>query len=274
MSFLSIIRRTVDRLKLPPWLVDRLKLPNTPAVWFTGAVILVGIISWQYVTQGGIEPAVICYLCCTLGLATLISIWCTVLGGWKAYSIGVLSLLLDGWAIAMIEPNHQSLLYFLPLGIAVPCCVTVELLKLMFGKFDKLLPGDRVFEEGLQFKLSHMFIVTTVIAVLIGIGQAVGKNLSNQQFVLIWVLTVISSVLASQTLISIWAVLGKSFLFRLAIVFPTAILLSVVGANVMSNPSGREAVWTIIFSVCFVTMLTLLSLLRWENYRFVRKTHD
>ena len=171
MGLLSTIRSVVERLRIPKIVVDWLKLPNTPAVWFTGAIVLVGVISWNYVTKGGPDPPSIVYVCCILALASLISIWCTVLGGWRAYVIGVPAILLDGWALTVLGPSGEWLLYFLPLAIAIPCCVTVEMLKLMFGKFAKLLPDEQVFEEGLQFKLSHMFIVTTMVAVLFGIAS-------------------------------------------------------------------------------------------------------
>ncbi|MDB4766923.1 hypothetical protein OAG71_04465 [bacterium] len=265
VGLISTIRRVIQRLKLSQRTVDLLKLPNTPAVWFTVAVVLPGMFSWPYITQSGPDLPSVSFVSSALALASLISIWCTVLGGWKAYLIGVPILLLDGWALSEMGPNGDWRLHLLPLGIAIPCFVTVEMLKLMFGKFVKLLPGDQVFEEGLQFKLSHMFIVTTMVAVFIGIGQAFGKNFSNQPSSMAWTLTVISVVLALQTLISIWAVLGRSFLLRLAIVFPTAILISVLGIYSMPG-SGmeRNAVWGIIFAVCFVSMLTLLSLLRWD----------
>jgi len=241
---------------------------NTPAVWFTIAVALIGLMFWFFVTRASSPdfPSII-FVSCALAMASIIAIWCAVLGGWRAYSIGTFALVIDGFALIRIEPFW--LVFILPLGVALPSTLTIELIKLMFGKFSKLLPGDQTFEEGLQFKLSHLFIVTTVIAVLCGIGQAIGKNVSLHidRGTSLTALT-ICAVLAPNTLLSVWGILGKSILWRLAVALPLGIGIIELGIYFMGHD---HLLWSVVFGICFGATALLLLLLRLEGYRFVRK---
>ena len=85
--------------------VSRLRLLNKPDVWFTGAVILTGLISSPFVIDGG-EPDLpsICYVSSILAIASLISIRCTVLGDWKTYLIGAAAFVLYGLAFSVMGP--------------------------------------------------------------------------------------------------------------------------------------------------------------------------
>lgn len=247
----------------------RFRLPNTLAVWFTGVVAVIGLLSIPFVTNGGPDFPSICFVSCTLLLGSMIAVWCAVLGGWKAYLVGVVAIVIDGLSLNVIGgPDWWPTL--LPLAIALPCCMTLELIKVMFGKFSKISASGEEFQEGLQFKLTHLFITTTVIAVVCGIGQAVAPFVSFEQpsYRILTMLGTIALVLASNTLLCVWAILGKAMLWRLSIAIPVAIGLVALGGYVMQDLTW---IWPLIFGICFLATAILLWMLRFEGYRFVRK---
>lgn len=247
--------------------------PNTPAVWFTGVVAVIGAVFLPIVASRlprGPDFPSICLVCCTLSLGSMIAVWCSLLGGWKAYLLGVVALVVDGLAVIPIGgPDWMPAL--LPLAVAVPCCLTIELIKFLLGRFSKMQNGDEDFQEGLQFKISHLLIATTVIAVVCSIGRALSGFMSFGQPGILWILSTISVVLALNTLLCVWALLGRSMAWRLLVMIPVAIGLIVLGPFVMERPAGLN-VWNLIFAVCFVATATLIGLLRLEGYRFVRKS--
>ena len=246
----------------------KIRPPNTLAVWFTVAVPLIGVVSWPFLISGGPDLPSVCFIISLLAFAALVSIWCAVVGGPKVYAFGVLALIFDGLAFTSLGPIDLPVI-FIPLGIAIPICLTIELIKFMFGKFSKVLPGDEAFEEGLQFKLSQMFITTTVIAILCGIGPVVGKHLFQDNLNHIpRIVLIISSVLALNTLVSVWGILGKSMLWRLTILVPVVIGTVVLGSYWMPDDFF---VWITVFGACSTAIVVLLLMLRREGYRFVRK---
>lgn len=246
----------------------KIRPPNTLAVWFTVVVPLIGVVSWPFLTVSGPDLPSVCFIISLLAFAALVSIWCAVVGGWIAYVIGAPALILGGLAFISLG-SIELLVIFIPLGIAVPICLTIELIKAMFGKFSKVLPGDEAFEEGLQFKLSQMFITTTVIAVLCGIGPVIGEQLFQDGLnPMTRIVLIISSVLALNTLISVWGILGKSMLWRLTILVPVVIGTVILGSYWMPNDFF---VWITVYGACSTAIFVLLLLLRREGYRFVRK---
>ena len=165
------------------------------------------------------------------------------------------------------------LITLLPLGIATPICITLEFIKFIFGKFSKICSDGQVYEEGLQFKLSHLFITTTVIAVLFGIWQAVREFFGgfDLRVGLLKDLSCITVVTVTITLFSVWAILGRSMFWRLTLLVPVAVGLIALG-SALTDSQGSVPVYRIIFGVCFVATAVLLLLLRFEGYRFVRKS--
>ena len=260
-------------------------LPKSLAVWFTGAVVLIGLVCWPSVFligSGGPTNllsfefiGILGFISSFLALAPLIAVWCSVLGGWKPYLIGGVALLINGVILASLNSDRPSwlLVVLLPLGIATPTCMTMEFIKYIFGKFSKIMSDGQAYEEGLQFKLSHLFITTTVIALLFGIWQAVreffgGFDLRNG---LLKELSCITVVFATNTLFSVWAILGKSMFWRLTLVVPMAVGVIALGSTLIDSDS-QFPIWAIVSCVCFVATAVLLLLLRFEGYRFVRKS--
>jgi len=177
-----------------------------------------------------------------LGLGPLVAIWCSVLGGWKPYLIGSSSLLIAGAILALHSDNGPIwwLIALMPLVIAVPTCMAMESIKFIFGKFAKIESDSQAYEEGLQFKLSHLFIVTTVIAFLFGIGPALNEFVGG-----------------------VWnPAFSNGFLKNLACIAAVLVINTLLSVF---------PVWPIVFGGCFGASGVLLLLLRQEGYRFVRR---
>lgn len=262
----------------------RLWLPSSLAVGFSSTVVLVCLASFPFADLGG-PPDLLSvsfvftlgFLSSTLALGSLVAIWCSLLGRLKIYLIGGAVLLVAGFALTLRDGGGGPqwwLVTLLPLAIASPTCLTMEFIKLIFGEFSKISSDDQVYEEGLQFKLSHLFIVTTVIAVLFGVGQAVNEFVGGIENLgsagLLKTLSCITAVLVANTLFSVWSILGKSMMWRLMVLVPVAAGIIALGTVLMAYPTPL-LVWAMVFGVCFVSTAVLLLLLRYEGYRFVRR---
>lgn len=239
------------------------------AIWFTVAVALLILAFLQFVERGAPDFPSIGLVACVLSLASMVAVWCPLISGWKIYVTGLVVIGLDGLSLAVLS-GPDLVATVLPLGVAVPCCLTIELIKFLFGKFSMLPPGDQDFKEGLQFKLSHLFIATAFVAVLCSIGQALAQFISFERMSnhVMTTLFTIAIVLAINTLLCVWAILGKTVLWRIAITIPLVIGLALLGDYLLE----AEGLWTLIFLICSTATLILLTLLRLEGYRFVRKS--
>ena len=113
---------------------------------------------------------------CSLSLPSMLAAWSSVrLGGWR-YSLTVFLSLFNGFLLTWCaNPEFDLLLVLLPLLSALPVLLTLLIIKLIFGHFAPLASDAGQFREGLRFNLSHLFIVTTVLAVLLRIASA-GKS--------------------------------------------------------------------------------------------------
>ena len=262
------------------------RLPDKLAAWFTGAVVLGGLLSCPFADSNAPPDqwnlnliVVLCFISSILAMGSLVAVWCSVLGGWKPYLIGGVALLIAGVVLALNSgagPDWWTIV-FLPLAIAIPTCFTLEFIKFIFGKFTKIGLDGQAYEEGLQFRLVHLFITTTVVALLFGIWQAASEffgGFGKSGYTSLPVtLACITAVLAINTLFSVWAILGKSMFWRLTILVPAAVGVIALGIALM-GPRGQVPVWPLIFGVCFIATAVLLLLLRYEGYRFVRRSQS
>ena len=162
-----------------------------------------------------------------LGLPSMLAGWSAIRSGAWRYVVTVLLALLNGIILTcMISREIDLLLVLLPLASAVPTIVTLWLIKRFYGRFAPLESETEHFPEGLRFNLSHLFIVTTLLAVLLAIGKALEFDIFDfvphpDEFVVLSCLVVLFSF---NTLLHVWALMGHSAVLRVFAVVPIALV--------------------------------------------------
>ena len=211
-------------------------------------------------------------------LSTFTSCWVSLARHWSRllfaiFALSALGLLLENTAAAP-RSRFDWLLFLLPFAMSLPVVLTLETTKRLAGSFQLLGLEQKDFEEGIQFGIRHLLILTTLVAVLFGLWNFFSESLkeyflSNQLSRMLSILTLITGLVVLLTLISVWGVLGKWQLWRLALMLPIG-LSAVYGASLYA-PGNNFWIWTFIFWICWAALLLLLFLLRLEGYRFVKR---
>ncbi len=241
-----------------------------PPEWLMTAAFVVGLLMTPAVERrptivGGISIG----LC--LGLPSMLAGWSSVRSGVWRYVLTVVVSLLDGCILAWsTNSGADSLVTLLPLASALPTLLTLFLIKRFFGRFAPLETQAEHFLEGLRFNLSHLFIVTTVLAVLLAIGKAVGLWAALQmshpsQFFFLTALVVLFSF---NTLIFVWALMGRSAFLRACIAILVAFASIMVWAWFCNLGSPDQLAWYIFTSIPLVTTFLLLVVFRHQGWRF------
>jgi len=247
-----------SRIIGPPWV-------------FTLIVVVVAVVLWPFNGPSSSNYAGLGFTFLSLSIAAMTGIWCAIAKPWWRYGVGLLVTLINGVALLMrTGPSDDLMLFLLPLLIALPIASTLEIVKLRFGRFTQDVDADVDFQEGLQFGISHLMIVTAVVAALCAIGRAVAPLFDFVfQYRIVLSVAMIVSVLAVNTLVSTWALLGVSVRWRGLISLATAGLIIFLGSYY--SPNGNIVLWAIMFGVVWLVTTILLILLRRDGYRFVSK---
>ena len=183
--------------------------------------------------------------------------------------IYILSLFVLGVVLAFFTGPGSFLVLLLPAMIAVPVTLAIGGIKLGYGSFEPTQDSTENFTEGLQFQISHLLIATAVLAVMCGVFKALLPYLSFPAST--FNLMVIALVLAVNTLASVWALMGRAIDWKVAVAIVIVCVMTCVGVLVMPNFQRRIGVWLAITVIPWLASVTLLSLLRREGYRFVRR---
>ena len=206
--------------------------------------------------------------------------WFCLARHWTRIPVAFVGIVALGIFIEMTEPRRGQfdwLLFSIPGMIALPIVLTVEPIKFFLGRFQKLdevEPAD--FDEGIQFNIRQLLILTAVVAGLCGLWNVFSDSI-NAYFsrtprndILIFLFK-LSATMATFTLLSIWSLLGMWKLWR----FIVAVLVGAIacGVGVYSDPFSNRQVWITLYAICWSTLLFWLFLIRTEGYRFVRKQH-
>ena len=183
-------------------------------------------------------------------------------------------MLVDGFGLAVSQAG-VGILIVLPLFIATPVIVTLEIIKLKWGRFTKEVNCDVPFREGLQFKISHLLILTTIVAIAIPILQTASSYLRTIAPEGVFpILGTIIFMLSITALANVWAVLGRSIGARIFVSFLVAALACAVAIYFLSFFEQIEPdiplVWGGMTAITWSTSLLLLYQFRREGYRFVR----
>lgn len=245
-----------------------------PPEWLMTAVFVAGVLTLPAVERGPSVGGAISIGFC-LGLPSMLAGWSSVRSGVWRYVVTVVISLLDGCILAWGTGSVSDfMVMLLPLASALPTLITLFLIKRFFGRFAPLESQAEHFLEGLRFNLSHLFIVTTVVAVLLAIGKAFRLEAYAQmshpsQFVFLAALVVLFSF---NTLMFVWALMGRSAFLRACIVIPVACVSIMVWAWFCNQGSPNQFVWYIFTSIPLVTTFSMLAVFRYQGWRFWKIT--
>jgi len=199
-----------------------------------------------------------------LGLPSMLAAWSAVRSGAWRYVLTVLLALLNGFVLTYtVNHSFDLLLVLLPLVSAIPTLVTLWLIKRSFGRFAQLESGSDCFLEGLRFNLSHLFVVTTLLAVLLAVGKLFEASILS--FVSypgeIVIVACLAALFSLSTLMFVWALMGQKSFLRVCIAIPISLGL-LVSCNEICNgvvvfiDDGFSVWWVAVLESCKVNRLS------------------
>ena len=225
----------------------------------------------------GISPSLAGVVFIGLGfaLSTIAAYWFCLATHWIRYLLLLTAALLLGVLFGFSNgPQNRFdwIIFLLPLAISIPVVVTIEITKIFFGKFERLNSNStQTFQEGIQFSIRQLVILTTVVAIGFGLWNAfrdsILEQMINSDGGRIWrIVLVIAATIATYTLFSIWAVLGHFKYYRLFV----CLWIGVAAIYAGSRYGPMPTFWFVMFLICWAGQVAMLLLLRLEGYRFVR----
>ena len=199
----------------------------------------------------------------------MLAAWSCIRSGTWRYCLTVFLALLNGFVLTgTLNPRFDLLLVLLPLATILPTLLTLFLIKRFFGRFGPLVSDTEFFTEGLQFNLSHLFIVTTALAVLLAIGKVIWPLLefdSPPDAFLISLVVLISF----NTLLHVWALMGQQVILRTCIAIPFGIVTLVICSWVCrGNGSGDDFFWYLLTGLPLLSSFVLMTSFRYGGWRF------
>lgn len=207
-----------------------------------------------------------------LGLPSMLAAWSAVRSGAWRYVLTVLLALLNGFVLTYtVNHSFDLLLVLLPLVSAIPTLVTLWLIKRSFGRFAQLESGSDCFLEGLRFNLSHLFVVTTLLAVLLAVGKLFEASILS--FVSypgeIVIVACLAALFSLNTLMFVWALMGQKSFLRVCIAIPISLGL-LVSCNEICNGADRStlAIWYTVTGLPLLLSFLLMTVFRYGGWRF------
>ena len=206
-----------------------------------------------------------------LSLPSMLAAWsCIRSGAWR-YCLAVLLALLNGFVLTWTSNTRfDLLLVLLPLATILPTLLTLSLIKRVFGRFSPLAQDAEFFVEGLRFNLSHLFIVTTLLAVLIATGKIIWPLLEfNPPPEAPLILGSLVALISFNTLLHVWALLGQQAILRTCIAIPLGIVTLVICSWVCrGNGSGDDFFWYLLTGLPLLSSFVLMTSFRYGGWRF------
>lgn len=158
-----------------------------------------------------------------------------------------------------------------PTVIALLIVIVLETIKFCFGSFTTLKSENESFIEGLQFQISHLFVVTTVVAVLFGVGRLLWPTLlENSEFGSYWLIyLMVAAVPVINTLALVWALMGNKVAWRILIATITVVGVLYSGMMTFTVFQTSPFRWFGMEGIPCVASGIMLLLLRLDGFRFV-----
>lgn len=210
------------------------------------------------------------FFAANLSLAAIVPIWWVVIRRWEFVVLGIAVLAANGVLLAIIAGSDLTL-FLLPTFICGAVGVPLSGISWFWGRFDKPnVDGETVqFQEGLKFGIHHLFIASAVVAVICGIGKALAPYFVVRPASSTYILAVITTIISFNTLMSTWALMGRSVGLRVVIALLLAVL-SCVGGSLAFPPGGAPWIF-LMFGLCWAATTVHLALLRRSGLRFIKK---
>ena len=206
-----------------------------------------------------------------LSLPSMLAAWsCIRSGAWR-YCLTVFVALLNGFIVSWIEaPSFDLFLVLLPLATTLPTLLTLFLIKRAFGRFAPSASDAEFFVEGLQFSLSHLFIVTTSLAVLLAVGKVIWPLLTfDSPPGLILIVSSLVALISFNTLLHVWALMGQQAILRACIAIPLGIVTLVACSWVCRQNGANDAsIWYLLAGLPLLSSFVLMTVFRYGGWRF------
>ena len=232
----EVCQRPWRRVWSAPWL-------------FTFALVIVQLLTFSFVFNPMPSLGVYVFVGAGLSLAAVVPVWCVAIWHWASLLLGLVVLFFEGITFGYWVPGPPLEMFLMPVLVGGTVAIPLLGICLFWGRFDKPMGGvDTVqFQEGLRFGIRHLFIASAVVAAICGIGKALASyfvlTLGSQTYFLAFIIVVISF----NTLMSTWALMGRSVSLRIVISFLLAVLSCVGGSLVF--PGG------VILAILFLSLI-------------------
>ncbi|QEG24175.1 hypothetical protein MFFC18_40920 [Mariniblastus fucicola] len=239
---------------------------------FTAALMAIDLLLICFIPNSpSKELAVIGFVGVNLAFAGIVAIWASVLKGWIPYVPAFFVLILTGVALAANTGGAELQVILIPLAIGLVVGLTLETVKLLRGNFVTVQASDVEFEEGMQFSILQLMLLTAGVAVFCSVIRLVWPmlNFSSGNGNQILTLGVLVATISVNTLASIWAMLGQKVGFRLPVMIMCQVVASMAGYFYFSHLSKFE--WGLLVGLSIAATIVHLFLLRRGGLRFVRK---
>ena len=206
-----------------------------------------------------------------LSLPSMLAAWSCIRSGTWRYCLTVVLALLNGFVLTWTSNlRFDLLLVLLPLATILPTLLTLFLIKRVVGRFGPLASGADFFVEGLRFNLSHLFIVTTLLAVLIAIGKVIWPLLEFDSppdaFLIVGSLV---ALISFNTLLHVWALMGQQAILRTCIAIPLGIVTLVICSWVCRVNDGVDNFfWYLLTGLPLLSSFVLMTSFRYGGWRF------
>jgi hypothetical protein len=250
----------------PPWL----NLFSAPWL-FTYGFVVVQLATVPFGWARGPILLVYVFLAANLSLAAIVPIWSVVIRRFEFLVLAIGVLLANGVLLASIT-RGDLMLFLLPMLVGGTVAIPLVVISLFWGRFDKPSADVemRQFQEGLKFGILHLFIASTVVAVICGIGKALAPYVVFSSGTPVQDFAVITIIVAFNTLMSVWALMGRSIVSRLIISFLLAVF-SCGGGSWLFFPHAGSPMVLFMFGLCWAATTVHLALLRRSGMRFIKK---
>ena len=217
------------------------------------------------------DDAIILFVGLSVSFAGVVANWCEILRTRWRYLAGATILFADGVALSYVSREALDVLLILvPLAIGTVVVVTLEIAKLRFGDFRVFDIAEPKFNEGLRFRISHILILTSIVAALSAVGRVLWPNLVFDNYpatVLLMIAAIVSST-AINTLVAVWGLMGRELMFRFVVMLMLQIGVSMLGYVFFQHLSVAK--WLLLNGAIIGGITVHLLLLRSAGYRFVR----
>ena len=206
---------------------------------------------------------------CWLSLPSMLAAWSTIRSGvWRYSFSAVLSLLNSFLFMLLIDGQFDLLMAALPPASALPVLLTLMVIKRAFGYFAPLQRDADQFLEGLRFNLLHLFIVTTLLALVLPIGKMLWSMQPNTVGPApLGIFACLIVLISFNTLMFVWALMGKYAVLRTCIATPVGIAALLICVQVCNH--GADYIeWCVLAGLPLASSFLLMAALRFSGWRF------